>query len=154
MVQVCVLRKHNVATQERTMTDKANRVYHSWLQSLSQAGWNADKVDSIKFNHGSETAKHQHAKVATAHILRNAGYRIDTEVTHPERGEIDVIAIPTKESQEPFAVELETSPTPETTQDKLERYYDGTPFVECYVVNLSKVGTDVIEMRKDIQMQL
>jgi len=136
------------------MSNKQTRVYHSWLQSLSQAGWDVDKQDAIKFNSGSETGKHQHAKVATAHILRNAGYRIDTEVTHPERGEIDVVAIPTKESQEPFAVELETSPTPETTQDKLERYYDGTPFVECYVVNLSKVGTDVIEMRAEIQTQL
>lgn len=136
------------------MTDKANRVYHSWLQSLSQAGWDADKVDAVKFNTGSETAKHQHAKVATAHILRDAGYRIDTEVVHPERGEIDLIAIPTKDSQEPFAVEFETSPTPEKTQDKLERYYEGTPFTECYIVHLSEVGTDVIEMRKDIQMQL
>jgi len=136
------------------MSNKADRVYFDWLQSLSQAGWDVDKADTIKFNSGSETGKHQHAKLATAHILRNAGYRIDTEVTHPERGEIDVVAIPTKDSQEPFAVELETAPTPETTQDKLERYYDGTPFVECYIVNLAKVGNDVIEMRADIQTQL
>jgi hypothetical protein len=136
------------------MTDKASRVYHDWKRSLNQAGWDVDRVDSIKFNYGSETAKHQHAKLAGAHILRDAGYRIDTEVTHPERGEIDLVAIPTKESQKPFAVEFETSPTPEVVDDKLTRYFDGTPFTECYIVNLNDVGTDVIEMRKDIQMQL
>jgi len=136
------------------MTDKAQRVYHSWKRSLQQAGWDVDTVDSIKFNYGSETAKHQHAKLAGAHILRNAGYRIDTEVTHPERGEIDLIAIPTKESQEPFAVEFETTPTSEVVDDKLTRYFDGTPFVECYIINLEKVGTDVIEMRAEIQTQL
>jgi len=136
------------------MTDKASRVYSSWCRTLKQAGWDVERYDSVKFNTGSETAKHLHAKLAGAHILRNAGYRVDTEVVHPERGEIDLIAIPTKDSQEPFAVEFETSPTPETTQDKLERYYEGTPFVEVYVVNLSEVGTDTLEMRKDIQMQL
>jgi len=136
------------------MTDKASRVYSSWRRTLKQAGWDVERYDSVKFNSGSETAKHMHAKMAGAHILKNAGYRVDTEVVHPERGEVDLAAIPTKESQRPYVIEFETNPTPSTTADKVERYIKDTPFTECYVVNLSEVGTDVIEMRKDIQMQL
>jgi len=136
------------------MTDKASRVYSSWRRTLKQAGWEVDRYDSIKFNSGSETAKHMHAKMAGAHILKNAGYRVDTEVVHPERGEVDLAAIPTKERQKPYVIEFETSPTSEMTTDKIERYVENTPFVECYIVNLAKVDTDVIEMRNDIQMQL
>jgi len=136
------------------MTNKASRVYSDWRRTLKQAGWEIDRYDSVKFNSGSETAKHMHAKMAGAHILKNAGYRVDTEVVHPERGEVDLAAIPTKESQKPYVIEFETSPTPSTAADKVERYVENTPFVECYIVNLAEVGTDVIEMRKDIQMQL
>lgn len=133
---------------------KSDRVYHDWVQSLRQAGWDVDKADSIKFNGGSETATHAHCKLAGARILRDAGYRIDTEVVHPERGEIDLIAIPTKDSQEPFGVEFETDPDTQTVRSKLARYHDGTPFVEIFVIGIEQMPTELREMRIEIKQQL
>lgn len=136
------------------MTTKREKVYYDWLQSLSQAGWNADKTDSIKFNSGSETHLHMHAKLATAALLKANGYRIDTEVEHPERGEIDVVAIPTQDDQKPFAVELEHSPTQEVVEDKLSRYFEGTPFTEVFVINLTRTPMEIVELKEHIRSEL
>jgi len=136
------------------MTTKREKVYYDWLQSLSQAGWNADKTDSIKFNSGSETHLHIHAKTCVCQTLKDHGYRVDTEVEHPERGEIDVVAIPTQDDQKPFVVELEHSPTKEVVKDKLSRYHDGTPFVECYVINLNRVPMEIVELKEHIRSEL
>lgn len=133
---------------------KRQHTYHEWVSSLRMAGWVVDRVDGIKFNSGSETAKHLHAKTATCRLLKNYGYRIDTEVEHPERGEIDVVAIPAEDGQKPFAVELETSPTDDVIASKLERYHDGTPFVECYVINVGELSMDILEMESQIQFEL
>jgi len=136
------------------MTTKREKVYYDWLQSLSQAGWNADKTDSIKFNSGSETHLHMHAKLATAALLKANGYRIGTEVEHPERGEVDVVAIPTQDDQKPFAVELEHSPTKEVVEDKLSRYFKGTPFTEVFVINLNRAPMEIVELKEHIRSEL
>ena len=136
------------------MTSKSEKVYYDWLGELSRHGWNAEKADSVKFNSGSETAKHIHAKTATARVLRLNGYRVSTEVVHPERGEIDCCAIPKSDDQRPFAVELETSPTQDVIDDKLDRYYSGTPFTECYVINVSELPLNILDMGEQIAEQL
>mgnify|MGYP006976229855 FL=1 len=136
------------------MTTKREKVYYDWLQSLSQAGWNADKTDSIKFNSGSETHLHMHAKLATAALLKANGYRIGTEVEHPERGEVDVVAIPTQDDQKPFAVELEHSPTQEVVEDKLSRYFEGTPFTEVFVINLNRAPMEIVALKEHIRSEL
>jgi len=130
-------------------------VYYDWLQSLSQAGWNADKTDSIKFNSGSETHLHMHAKLSTAALLRANGYRVSSEVQHEgDRGTVDIVAIPTQDDQKPFAVELEHSPTQEVVEDKLTRYFEGTPFVECYVINLNRAPMEIVELKEHIRSEL
>jgi hypothetical protein len=136
------------------MTTKREKVYYDWLQSLSQAGWNADKTDSIKFNSGSETHLHLHAKLSTSALLKANGYRIDTEVEHSERGEVDVVAIPTQDDQKPFAVELEHSPTQEVVEDKLSRYFEGTPFTEVFVINLNRAPMGIVELKEHIRSEL
>jgi len=136
------------------MSNKKTSVYYDWLGELSKHGWNAEKADSVKFNSGSETSKHIHSKTCAAFVLRLNGYRVSTEVVHSERGEIDVVALPKRDDQKPFAVELETSPTDEVVQDKLDRYYSGTPFTECYVINVSELSTDIHEMREQIATEL
>ena len=136
------------------MSNKRKSEYYRWLGELSRHGWDADKAGGIHANYGSETAKHLHAKAATFRVLRAADYRVRTEVSHPERGEIDVVAIPTSDDQRPFAVELETNPTEEIISDKLDRYYEGTPFVECYVINLNDVPLHIQEMGEHISRKL
>ena len=136
------------------MTSKSEKVYYDWLGELSRHGWNAEKADSVKFNSGSETAKHIHAKTAAARVLRLNGYRVSSECTHPERGEVDIVAIPKSEDQKPFAVELETSPTQDVIDDKLSRYYDGTPFTECWVINVSELPLNILEIEQQIADEL
>jgi hypothetical protein len=133
---------------------KRNNTYYAWLGELSRHGWDADKTDSVKFNHGSETEKHAHAKTATCLLLKDHGYRVDTEVTHAERGEIDVIAIPCDGDEHPFCIELETSPTEDTISDKVDRYHDGTPFRDIFIINVSELPTDILEMRAQIAAEL
>ena len=138
------------------MTSKSEKVYYDWLGELSRPGWDIDREDHIKFNAGGagETAKHLHAKLACARVLKKNGYRTGSEVKHAERGEIDVCAVPTREDQKPFAVELETSPTQDVIDDKLERYYDGTPFTECWVINVSELPLNILEMEQQIATEL
>lgn len=133
---------------------KSEKVYYDWLGELSRHGWDCSKVDSVRFNSGSETAKHIHAKTAAARVLRLNGYRVSSECTHAERGEIDIVALPKADDQKPFAVELETSPTPGVIDDKLRRYHDGTPFVECYVINVSSLPLNILEMEQQIADEL
>lgn len=134
--------------------NKAQKTHYDWISQLSMAGWDVSREDAIKFNGGSETGIHIHAKTATCQILKNHGYRVNTEVCHPERGEIDVVAIPTQDGQLPFAVEIETSPTQDVIDDKLSRYHDGTPFVECYIINASELPFDIIELKNYIAGEL
>lgn len=136
------------------MSDARTNTYYAWLGKLQRHGWDVDKTDTVKFNHGSETEMHTHAKTATCLLLKDHGYRVDTEVKHAERGEIDVVAIPCGGEEHPFAVELEHSPTDDVVSDKLSRYYDGTPYREVYVVNLNELPPDVLEMRTQIAAEL
>jgi len=134
--------------------NKSDKVYYESLKSLRNAGWDCSKADSVRFNSGSETAKHIHAKTATARVLRLNGYRVSSEVTHAERGDVDIVAIPKSDDQKPFAVELETSPTQDVIDDKLSRYHDGTPFTECWVVNVSELPLNILEMEQQIADEL
>jgi len=133
---------------------KRQNEHYKWLGELSRHGWDAPKKDSVQFNSGSETAKHIHAKTATARLLKKHNYRVKSEVSHPERGVLDIIAVPTRDDQRPFAVELETSPTEEVVDDKLERYHDGTPFVEVYIINVSELSLNILEMEEQIGEEL
>ena len=104
--------------------------------ALQRAGWSVEKTDSLKFNSGSETIHHQGVKLATCHVLHEQDYRIDTEVTHPEFGEIDVLAY--AGDGQPFAVECETNLTDDVKSDKLDRYvYSNDVIRDCLFLEVS-----------------
>jgi len=84
-----------------TPMTKRQEQYLAWRKELDKCGWDVTKVDSVQFNSGSETLHHLLAKTATAYILKQNGYRVDSEVEHPERGEIDIIAIPCEKDAKP-----------------------------------------------------
>ena len=120
------------------------RQYDDWRgrQRLTDAGWNVSKTDSIQFNAGSETFRHLVAKSAAAFYLKHdQGYRVDSEVTHPERGEIDILAW---NADDIIAVECETAPTEEVITDKLERYYEGTPIRDVFVINVTEMPAEIL----------
>jgi len=136
------------------MSDKRTRQEYDWRKELSQHGWNVRKRDAVSFNSGSETARHQHAKLATCRVLKHNDYRVDTEVTKQGAGDVDCAAIPTQDDQKPFVVELEHSPTTDTVASKLERYYENEPWVECYVLNLNNAPLNCIDLEMHIADEL
>jgi len=121
-------------------------------RKLKNAGWDVQKTDSIQFNHGSETIKHVVGKSLAAFVGRERGYRVDSEVAHSERGEIDILWYGT--SDPPVAIELETSPTMDTIDDKISRYVEETPIRECFVLNLNKMPVEIPHAYEWIGKQL
>lgn len=114
------------------MSKRKHQEYTDRLE-LTDAGWDVHKRDAVAFNGGSESLRHAAAKLLVARELRERGYRIDTEVHKGGAGEIDVIAYGTDEP--PVAVEVETDPKEDVIQDKLERYYEGEPFRDVFVLD-------------------
>jgi len=135
------------------MSDKRTRQEYDWRKELSKHGWNVHKRDGIAWNSGSETLRHFVCKAIVAHYLKHEkGLRVDSEVAHAERGEIDVIAY--GGDGNPIAVECETSPTEEIVSDKLSRYYDGTPFREVFVLNVNNMPLDIMDAYEWVHEQL
>lgn len=98
--------------------------------------------DSVEFNSGSETQKHYLAKCAAAWVLKERGYRLNSEVVVPD-GEIDIIGYNGPDN-DCIAVECETSPTDEVISDKVGRYLIG-PIRDIFVINVGEVPTDFLE---------
>ena len=133
---------------------KRNKTEYVWRNELKKCGWDVHKRDSIAFNSGSETTKHIVCKTLAAKVLKERDYRIDSEVVHPERGEVDIVGYPTVDGLKPIAVECETAPTDDVIQDKLNRYFDGTPFSEVFVINVSDMPVDMLKAKAWVEDQL
>jgi len=130
------------------------RQYDDWKarQQLTDAGWNVSKTDSIQFNAGSETFRHLVAKSAAAFYLKHEqNYRVDSEVKHSERGEIDILAWNEKDI---IAVECETSPTEEVIRGKLERYHEGTPIRDVFVLNVTEMPEEILPAYEWVSSQI
>jgi len=130
--------------------DAKSNAHVQWCNELQHHGWDVDFADSIRSNFGSETPTHLHAKTASFRYLKSRGYRVKTELSHADRGTVDVCAIPQKTEEHPVVVELETNPTEDVIQDKRRRYVEGTPFRDVLVVDLGKLPMDINKMETQI----
>jgi len=120
---------------------------------LQKQGWNVQKA--TRYNSGSETARHSVCKTLVGHYLHHElAYNVSFEITHEERGEIDVLAWGVPERISPLAVECETSPTVETVEHKLERYVHGTPIKECYVLDVGAMPEGIMPAYSWVEDQL
>ncbi len=100
---------------------------------LQDAGWAVEKRDAIAFNGGSETTRHVALKAIAGKVLRDHDYRVSSEVTHEDYGEIDVLGY--GGDGPPFAVEIETNPNREVVDSKLDRYVRSNDVIrECFVL--------------------
>ncbi|MDL0127041.1 hypothetical protein [Halobacterium salinarum] len=133
------------------MTKRA-RIEYDGRQALQDAGWQLRKRDAVAFNGGSETDAHLLAKTLVAAVLRDQGYRIDTEVEKDDVGEIDVVAYGGEGP--PFAVEVETNPTQEVISDKLSRYYEGEPYRDVFVIDPSEMPDSISGAREFVEGEL
>jgi len=119
-------------------------------RELHNNGWNVNKTNQIRPNSGSETVKHLVAKALVAHAGLQAGYKVDSEVSHSHRGEIDILLYGLSQRLT-LAVEVETSPTDETVQDKVDRYVNNTPIDDLVLVNVTELPTDMLDAYGEIK---
>lgn len=124
----------------------------NWTEyrTLHDNGWNVSKTNQVEFNGGSETVKHSVGKMLAAHAGHNAGYRVSSEVEHAHRGEIDVLLYGNPERMT-LAVEVETSPTDDVIEDKVDRYIRGTPIDDIAIVNATTLPTDMLNAYGEVK---
>ena len=119
-------------------------------RALHNNGWNVNKHNQIRPNSGSETVKHLVAKSLVAHAGLELGYKVDSEVSHSHRGEVDILLFGNPDRLT-LAVECETSPTDEIVQDKVDRYVSGTCIDDHVLVNVTELPTDMLEAYGEIK---
>jgi hypothetical protein len=123
------------------MTRRDNDFYDQYRR-LQRVGWDVDKENNVAFNSGSESLTHRVAKTIVAHVGLDMGYCVDSEVTHGEHGEIDVLLWNHPERLT-YAVEIEHNPTPEVKQDKLSRYVTSNSEIDDMILlNANDIPAD------------
>ena len=131
------------------MTKRSKDLYHN-RKELESNGWGV--VKSSRYNSGSETLAHSVCKLITGHYLKHdCGYKVDFEVEHPTRGEIDVLAWGETDS---ICVECETNPSDDTISDKIDRYVTGTPIRDMFLLNVDNLPVGWTEAYLWIDEQL
>jgi len=131
------------------MNKKQLEVYND----LRREGVALQKHNQIRGNGGAETARHLAAKTFAFHAATNAGWRVSSEVEVPQ-GEIDLVLFKDRETRV-WAVEVETSPTEEVAQDKLERYVKQQPGIDDMVlINVTNMPETIMESYFYIERQI
>lgn len=117
-------------------------------RNLKNSGVDVEDTNSIQFNEGSETSPHICVKSLAGLIGLRNGYRVDSEVEvtnqQTENGEIDCL-IWGHESRLTYAVEVESSPLPETVDAKLDKYVRHTAIDDMQVLNLNDCPQDMTD---------
>ena len=129
---------------------KRKQIEFQARKELINHDWDVSKTDSVEFNGGSETTSHFIGKALAAQVLREHGYRVSSEVKHPLRGEIDVLAY----GEDIIAVEIETDPKPDVIKDKIKRYVEGTPIRDIFVIEPPTNTTRIAKAKEDIENRL
>jgi len=121
-------------------------------QWLKAHGWDVQD-NSVRSNAGSETVRHFVCKSLVVHYLRQQGLSVTTEAAHGDRGQVDILCHGPDDGA-PFAVEVETAPTAETIKDKLDRYVDGSPLREMFVLNVNEMPEHTLDAYAWVSSQL
>lgn len=135
------------------MSDKRRYNEYSQRRELQDAGWKVYQTDSIRFNGGSETSAHMACKSLVGWFLSQQGFRICSEVENQsETAEADIVAYGNGEPA--FVVECETAINETIRSKKLDQFYHGEPFAECYLLEVNDLPLDRMEALEWIQNQL
>jgi len=117
-------------------------------RQLQNAAVDVSKQNSIQFNSGSETVRHLLVKACAGYVAHQNGYRVNSEVEIEDKGVVDIL-LWGHESRSTTVVEIETSPTEETIESKLDRYYRACePIQEIYILNPNNAPMDRADMTK------
>ena len=126
-------------------------IYHEYRR-LHDAGIPVNKQSQIRFNSGSETLKHKIAKTVVAHVVQQHDYRVDSEVEIANAGVVDIVAWGLSDRLT-YAIEVETSPTQGTLQDKANRYVRG-PIDDMLSINVTEMPTNYLEAQQYVREEL
>ena len=129
---------------------KRSRMLHNQLVELKENGWVVNQEDAIRFNSGNETLAHVFVKTVTAKVLKDQGYRVDTEVTMPD-GEVDVLGY---SEQDMIVVECESNPDSNTFSSKLNRYVHDQPPREMFWIDVDAVPGNIGEAYQHITEEI
>jgi len=119
---------------------------------LQMNGIDVQKTSQIRFNHGSETLKHELCKLIVGHIGKNMGYNVASEVEIENVGETDIV-LWGNQNRLTYCVEVETSPTKETMADKRNRYVRG-PIEDMLSVNVTECPVNYLEAQEYVADEL
>ena len=109
--------------------------------------------NQVRLNSGSETAKHVVAKALVAQIASEQHWRVSSEVSVPD-GDIDILLHKTPQHRV-WAVELETSPTTEVKQSKLNRYVKQNASIDdIVIINISEMPIEIPHAKQYLQEEL
>lgn len=135
------------------MGNKRRYDKHKRYQELTSHGVHVQKHDQIRPNAGSETFRHEIAKLAVGHIGKANDYWVASEVEIEQPGdtedkEADIILWGDPERLT-YAVECETGWTKETKAEKLDQYVYTNPVIEdmltVEVNDLPKRSMDILD---------
>jgi hypothetical protein len=133
-----------------------DRKYYENYRALQNHGANVRKERIPPMNAGgdSETIPHYTLKCLMAFVgARDYGYMTDLEVEVPS-GEIDCLLWGHQERLT-YACEIETSPTEETKQEKLDKYVHAIPAIDDMVwINPANYSMDMVEATEQLSEQL
>ena len=94
---------------------------------LRSAGWQLDYASDLNkfhFHNGYETPKHALVKLLLCKRIKDAGHAFATEISHPERGSVDVLDIH-ESGPAAYVYEVETDANAERRREKARLYTDG-----------------------------
>lgn len=91
--------------------------------------------------------------MAVAYVLRDRGFRIDSEVVN-DKGDSEADIVAYGKDGECFVVECETDITSDVKAKKLNQFYHNQPFRECFILEVEDAPSDVDDLHEWVENQL
>jgi hypothetical protein len=136
------------------MSDKRRKDKSDAYRELHNAGVPVQKHDTLRPNAGSETFRHQVAKLAVLNIGKANDYFVSSEVQLSNGYEADMI-LWSNPDRLTYVVECETGWTDETTAKKIERYVQPySPIDDMLKVEVNDVPENSLDILGNVSDQL
>ena len=122
---------------------KRDKQRHTEYRSLKAANVDVSKPNQIRFNSGSETARHLVAKALVGYVGSINGYWVSSEC-ECVNGDIDVLLYGHPDRLT-YAVECETGWTEAKLSDKVDRYvHENPPIDDLIAIEVLEMPTNIV----------
>ena len=132
---------------------RMNKKQLEQYNDLRREGVELQKHNQIRGNGGSETARHLVAKALAFHAATQDGWRVSSEVSVGQ-GEVDLVLFKDRETRV-WAVEVETSPSADVRNDKLNRYVKQQDGIDDMVlINVTQMPENIVDAYHFVRRQI